>query len=173
MTRTKFPSDWILISHWMLCNSNSQIQYSFQARISGQTQHWFWDDSSLQSYSAKNDWERGKIPPLPKGFWKKTYPRAWPSTDWQFRMPEGIFGGLGSDFFPDAWGDDGILTLLWISTYLKGFKGPIDWATLIGFTIRNLVAAHEEDPPSTKIYQKILVNAWVWSCFILLCSYAG
>ena len=32
MTWTMFPSDWILISHWMLCNSNSQIQYRFQAK---------------------------------------------------------------------------------------------------------------------------------------------
>ena len=56
---------------------------------------------------------------------------------------------------------------------LKGFKGPIDWETLIGFTIRNVLSENEADPPSKKVYQKILVYAWVWSCFVLVCCYAG
>ena len=56
---------------------------------------------------------------------------------------------------------------------LKGFKGPIDWASLIGFTIRNVLSENEADPPSKKVYQKVLVYAWVWSYFVLVCSYAG
>ena len=51
--------------------------------------------------------------------------------------------------------------------------GSADWATIIGFTMRNVLAENEADPPSSKLYQKCLVYVWVWSMFVLVMSFAG
>ena len=49
----------------------------------------------------------------------------------------------------------------------------VHWSTIIGFTMRNVLAENLADPPSSKLYQKCLVYVWVWSMFVLVLAFAG
>ena len=57
--------------------------------------------------------------------------------------------------------------------YIGNDKHSVHWATLIGFVLRNVLSETTGKLPDKRLHQNILVFAWVWSCFVLVMSFAG
>ena len=51
--------------------------------------------------------------------------------------------------------------------------GKINLEKYVGFVLRNVLSENIRKLPDKKFYEKILVFVWLWSCFVLVMSYAG
>ena len=60
-----------------------------------------------------------------------------------------------------------------LAEYITDEEHSVPWATLIGFVLRNVLSENTGKLPDKRLYQKIMVYAWVWSCFVLVMAFAG
>ena len=73
-----------------------------------------------------------------------------------------------------------IFTLISIPVYILAMgvaeyiaDRHVNWEILVGFVMRNVCSETMGKLPDKRPYQKILVFVWVWSCFVLVMSFAG
>ena len=51
--------------------------------------------------------------------------------------------------------------------------GKVNWDNVVGFALRNVLSETMKKLPNKKHYEKILVLVWIWSCSIIVWSFAG
>ena len=53
--------------------------------------------------------------------------------------------------------------------------GKLNWARSMGFVMRNVLSENMaiQRHKTHRLYEKVLVLAWVWSCFVLVMSFSG
>ena len=59
-----------------------------------------------------------------------------------------------------------IVILAMGSVEYVAFNKRVDWDTLVGFVLRNVLSENLATMPDKKPHHKILVFAWVWPCFV-------